>query len=178
MTRRAARISAVLAEIDHREGHPPEAVVRLEAALETLASEEPDEDIGRSRRAARPLPRAQQPVRATRLPGSSWHSSSPRRSACPEVFAQALTSKSILYTSQNRLEEARILLEGALELALANDLHAAAVRAFNNLAVNHESRDRYRDAVDTSDRGLELARHVGDRVWEEIFLYGPISRSC
>ena len=54
-------------------------------------------------------------------------------------------------------------------------MHAAAVRAFNNLAVNHESRDRYRDAVDTSNRGLELARHVGDRVWEEIFLYGPIS---
>ena len=66
--------------------------------------------------------------------------------------------------------EARILLEGALDLALTNDLHAAAVRAFNNLAVNHESRDRYRDAADTSNPGIELARHVGDRVWEEIFL--------
>src|SRR5262249_46608696 len=51
----------------------------------------------------------------------------------------------------------------------------AAVRALNNLAVNHESRDRYRDAADTSNRGLELARHIGDRVWEEIFLYGPLS---
>jgi ATP/maltotriose-dependent transcriptional regulator MalT len=92
-----------------------------------------------------------------------------------EVFCQALTSKSILYTSQNRLEEARILLEGALDLALTNDLHAAAVRATNNLAVNHESRDRYRDAADIVSRGLELARRVGDRVWEEIFLYGVIS---
>ena len=93
----------------------------------------------------------------------------------PEVLAQALTTKSVLYVSQNRLQEARILLEGALELALANDLHAAAVRAFNNLAVNLESCDRYREAAATSTRGLDLARRVGDRVWEEIFLYGPLS---
>jgi class 3 adenylate cyclase/tetratricopeptide (TPR) repeat protein len=174
MTRRVARISAVLAEIDHREGHPGEAVVRLEAALEAFASEEPDEDtaavaaqLGRflvlSSRYEDAAPRLELALDLSEALGLS------------EVFAQALTSKSILYTSQNRLVEARILLDGALDLALTNDLHAAAVRAFNNLAVNHESRDRYRDAVDTSNRGLELARHVGDRVWEEIFLYGPIS---
>ena len=174
MTRRVARISAVLAEIDHREGHPGKAVVRLEAALEAFASEEPDEDtaavaaqLGRflvlSSRYEDAAPRLELALDLSEALGLS------------EVFAQALTSKSILYTSQNRLVEARILLDGALDLALTNDLHAAAVRAFNNLAVNHESRDRYRDAVDTSNRGLELARHVGDRVWEEIFLYGPIS---
>jgi tetratricopeptide (TPR) repeat protein len=80
-----------------------------------------------------------------------------------------------LYSQRNRLEEARILLEGALERALANDLHAAAFRAMNNLAVNYESSDQYVEAADMSDRGLELARRVGDRVWEEIFLLGPIS---
>ena len=80
-----------------------------------------------------------------------------------------------MFTARNRLEEARILLEGALELALANDLHAAAFRALNNLAVNHESQDRYRDAADTHRRGLELARRVGDRFWEESFTYGPLS---
>ena len=68
MTRRVARISAVLAEIDHREGHPSEAVVRLEAALETLAGEEARRGYGRGRRAARPLPRAQQPVRGSGSP--------------------------------------------------------------------------------------------------------------
>ena len=115
LTRRAARISAVLAEIDYREGHPPEAVARLEAALEALAGEEPDEDtaavaaqLGRflvlSNRHEDAAPRlevALELAEALRL---------------PEVFAQALTSKSILYTQPNRLEEARILLEGALEL--------------------------------------------------------------
>jgi tetratricopeptide (TPR) repeat protein len=80
-----------------------------------------------------------------------------------------------MFTARDRLEEARILLEGALELALANDLHSAAFRAFNNLAVNYESQDRYRDAAETTARAVELARKVGDRVWEEIARYGPIS---
>ena len=174
MTRRTARIQAVLSEVDYRDGHATEAVARVEAALDGLGGEEPDEDTAvlaaqlgrflvltnRFHEAAPRLERALDLAEALRL---------------PEVLAQALTTKSVLYVSQNRLQESRILLEGALELALANDLHAAAVRAFNNLAVNHESCDRYREAAATSTRGLDLARRVGDRVWEEIFLYGPLS---
>ena len=34
-----------LAEIDYRGGHPTEAVERLEQALETLSTEEPDADV-------------------------------------------------------------------------------------------------------------------------------------
>ena len=59
LTRRAARIRPVLAEIDHREGHTTEAVTRLEAVVEALAGEEPDEDTRRRRGTARPVPRAQ-----------------------------------------------------------------------------------------------------------------------
>ena len=99
MTRRAARISAVLAEIDHREGHPAEAVARLEAALEALASEEPDEDtaavaaqLGRflvlSNRYEDAAPRLELALELSEALG------------LPEVFAQALTSKSILYTAR------------------------------------------------------------------------------
>jgi class 3 adenylate cyclase/tetratricopeptide (TPR) repeat protein len=174
LKRRAARISAALAEVDYRDGHPSEAVARLEAALETLAGEEPDEDLatvaaqlgrflllnGRYDDAAPRLELALELAEALRL---------------PEVFAQALTSKSLLFLNRDRLEESRILLEGALERALANDLHPAAFRAFNNLAVNHESADRYRDAAELSARGLELARKVGNRLWEDTFLYGPLS---
>jgi tetratricopeptide (TPR) repeat protein len=93
----------------------------------------------------------------------------------PEVFAQALTSKSLLLAGRNRLEESRIALEGSLAHALANDLPAAALRAFNNLAVVFESRDRYAEAVELTDRALDLARRVGDRVWESTFVAGPIS---
>jgi predicted ATPase/class 3 adenylate cyclase len=174
LKRRAARISAVLAELDYREGHPAEAVARLEAALDELAGEEPDEDVaavaaqlgrflvlnGQNDEAAPRLELALELAEALRL---------------PEVFCQALITKSILYVNRNRLDESRILLEGALERALANDLHGAAVRAFNNLAVNYESADRYRDAVELTDRGLEVARRVGDRGWEQNFLYGALS---
>ena len=43
--RQAARVSARLAEIDFREGHPSHAVTRLEKAMETLSVEDPDEDL-------------------------------------------------------------------------------------------------------------------------------------
>ncbi len=44
-THPAARVSARLAEIDLREGHPPAAVARLESVLEALSADEPDEDV-------------------------------------------------------------------------------------------------------------------------------------
>jgi tetratricopeptide (TPR) repeat protein len=172
--RQAARVSAHLAEVDFRDGHPPEAVARLEAALDTLAGEEPDEDVAF---AAAQLGRflvlnQQHDLAAPRLEVALELAEA---LSLPEVFAQALISKSLLYSQRNRLEEGRILLEGALERALAHDLHFAAFRAMNNLAVVYESSDQYVDAVTGSDRGLELARKVGDRVWEEIFIFGPTS---
>jgi class 3 adenylate cyclase len=174
LTGRGARVSAVLAELDHLDGHTPEAVARLEAALEALAGEEPDEDVAA---AAAQLGRflvlnQQHDLAAPRLEVALELAEALR---LPEVFAQALTSKSLLFSQRNRLEEARILLEGALERALESDLHAPAFRAMNNLAVNYESHDQYKLAAEASDRGLELARRVGDRVWEDQFLLGPIS---
>jgi class 3 adenylate cyclase len=174
LTRRAARVSAALADIDYREGHPPEAVARLEKALGELADEEPDEAVAiAAAQLGRFLVLNNQNEEA-----APWLERSldlAEALGLPEVFCQALTSKAILYESRNRLEEARILLQGALERALANDLHAAATRAFNNLAVNHESADRFRDAVEACAGALELARRVGDRNAEQNFVYGPIS---
>jgi class 3 adenylate cyclase/tetratricopeptide (TPR) repeat protein len=174
LLQRAAQVASVLADLDYRDGHPPAAVARLEAALEALADEEPDEVVAE---VAAQLGRflvlnRQYELAAPRLEVALELSEA---LALPEIFAQALTSKSVFYTYRNRLEEGRILLEGALERALAGDFHAAAVRAFNNLAVLFESGDRYAEAVELTDRALELARRVGDRVWEGIFLGGPIS---
>ena len=45
----------------------------------------------------------------------------------------------------------------------------------NNLAVIYESSDQYADAVDALRPGPRVGAAVGDRVWEEIFLHGPIS---
>jgi class 3 adenylate cyclase len=173
-TRQAADASARLAEIDWRESRPSEAVARLEAAIGQLADAEPDEgfatlagELGRflvlSGKYERAAPYLEQSLGLAEALGLD------------EVFAQTLTSKSILFMRHNRLEEARVLLEGALGFAMAHDLPAAASRALNNLAVVFESRDRYVDAVETSRRGLELARRVGDRLSEGNFLAGPIS---
>ena len=174
ITLHAARIASVLADIDFRDGHPAAAVARLEAALEALEGIEPDEVVAE---VAAQLGRflvlnRQYDLAAPRLEVALELAEALR---LPEIFAQALTSKSVFYTYRNRLEEGRILLEGALEKALAGDFHAAAVRAFNNLAVLLESSDRYAEAVDLTDRALELARRIGDRVWEGIFLGGPMS---
>jgi class 3 adenylate cyclase len=174
LRKHAALVSAVLGEIDFHAGHPPQAVARLEAALAELEEEEPDEDVatvaaqlGRFLVLDRQLDRAEPHLeRALELAEAL---------GLPEVFAQALTSKALLYTTRNRLEEGRILLEGALARAVEHDLHNPAFRAINNLAVIHESSDRYADGVELSDRGLEIAQRVGNKVWGSSFIAGPIS---
>jgi class 3 adenylate cyclase/tetratricopeptide (TPR) repeat protein len=170
----AARVAARLAEIDFRDGKLDEAVARLEQALATLSSEEPDEDVamvtgqlgrflllnGQYDEAVPHLEQALALAEAFEL---------------REVFADALTSKSLLFSRQNRLEEARILLEGSLARALADDLPTVAARALNNLGVAFESADRYAKSIETTERGVELARRLGDRVWELQLFAGPIS---
>ncbi len=174
LTRQAARVASILAEIDFRAGHTPQAVERLERALDELAGEDPDPEVAEV---------AAQLGRFLMLNGQ--HEEATVRLelalelaeafALPEILAQALTSKAVLLTRTNRLEESRILLEGALTTARVNDLPAPAIRASNNLAVVFESADRYAAVVEVTAGGLELARRVGDRVWEAIFLAGPIS---
>jgi class 3 adenylate cyclase/tetratricopeptide (TPR) repeat protein len=172
--RPAARIATILAEIDFREGRTTEAVERLERALADLGGEEPDAVVAET---------AAQLGRFLML--SSRHEEAMTRLELalelaealqlPEILTQALTSKAIVLTRTNRLTESRILLEGALATARAHELPAPTIRAFNNLAVVDESADRYSAAFDASMGGLEVARRVGDRVWEAIFLAGPIS---
>ena len=66
----------------------------------------------------------------------------------PETLAQALNSKALLVMNHDRLYEAQILVEGALALALAHDLHAAALRSYNNLSVLVESSERWAESLD------------------------------
>ena len=174
LTHHAARVSARLAEIDFREGHSADAVARLETAIQALAADEPDEDVaavegqlgrflvlnGQIQEAAPHLERALELSEALGL---------------PEVLVESLTSKGALFLRVDRLNEARILLEGSLAHAIAHDLSASTLRASNNLAVVFESSDRYMDAVEITERALQLARRLGDRNWEVQMLTGPIS---
>src|SRR5262249_54027827 len=148
-----------------------DAIARLEHALESLAGEEHGADVaavagqlgrflalgGQSEAASPQLDLALELAEALRL---------------NEVLTQAVTTKGTLLIRRNRLEEARILLEGSLALAVEHDIPAAAIRAGNNLAVVYESLDRYADAVALSDRAAAIARRVGDRVWEQRLVAG------
>ena len=170
----AARASARLAEVDFYEGHVAEAVARLEHVLETLSSEEPDEDVadvaaqlgrflglsGRLDEALPQLERALTLAEALEL---------------PEVFVEALISKGTLLGRMSRQHEAEILVGAALERAVAGDHLTAAHRAANNLAAMLETRDAFSESKDISGRGIEIARRIGDRRTEEFMRAGSVS---
>ena len=169
----AARLDAVLAQIDFEEGDPRQAVARLVPALEALEAGEPDADLAAT---------AGQLGRYLVLSGD-YEQAAPHLERAltlaeelelPETLAQALNTKAIPLLRGHRRYEARLLLEGALELALAHDLHAAALRAYNNLGVFLWASDRARETLALYEQAVELARRAGERGWETQFLAASI----
>ena len=98
-----------------------------------------------------------------------------RRSSSPEVIAQALNTKGLILQSRGRLQEGGGLLQLALDISLANDLTAAALRSYNNLAAFAAYGDRHREGLEFAVAGLELARRVGARMNELRFLSGMLT---
>ena len=123
------------------EGHPPQAVARLTPALAALETAGSDSDVaalaaqlgrflifvGDLDAAAPQIERALTVSEALDL---------------HETLAQALNTKSILMMRLHRPREALILVRGALAIAVEHDLHAAALRAYNNLAATLLEADR------------------------------------
>jgi class 3 adenylate cyclase len=169
----AARVASGLADIDFIDGHPPQAAARLEPALAALEEARAEADIaavaaqlgrflyfsGEDERAAVHVERAL--VLAEALDQ-------------PETLAEALNTKAtLLFTRLHRPRESQILLEGALAIALANDLHSSAMRAYNNLGAYLWVAGQWHAFIGIAERALELARRVGDRRWESSFIGGP-----
>jgi len=161
----AARVSARLAEILWTvAGHIEEGIERMERAYQVLAGEEPDEDLatlvgqlGRMHFFSGNLELAAERIEAALgMAERLW---------LPEVLSHALNTKSLILDARGRPEEASALLHHALDIALANDAPHAAFRAYYNLFVNDPL-----DAADSSERGLALARRLGNRQWEGYFL--------
>jgi tetratricopeptide (TPR) repeat protein len=170
----AARVATQLADVDFIEGHPPQAVARLEPALAALEEAgAPPADIAiASAQLGRFLYFSGEPDRV--LPYLERALSLAEELDLPETLAEALNSKSgLLFSHGHRPREAAILLEGALALALENDLHSAALRAYNNLIASLWVGGQWRACIANHERGLELARRVGDRQWESTFTAGP-----
>ncbi|MGN6798010.1 MAG: hypothetical protein ACTHKS_07660, partial [Gaiellaceae bacterium] len=90
----------------------------------------------------------------------------------PETLAQALNSKSVLMLYRGRPHESRLLVRGALAVALEHDLHDPALRAYNNVVAAEWYAMRWRDGIKIIDEALEYAQRTGERVWELSFLTG------
>ena len=80
-----------------------------------------------------------------------------------EVFVQALTSKAVQLIHQGRFEEARVLLDAALERADVKELHGAWFRASINLGVLLQDSDSYVQLIELTDEAEAKARQLGDR---------------
>jgi class 3 adenylate cyclase/tetratricopeptide (TPR) repeat protein/ribosomal protein L40E len=169
MTHPAARVSARLGEMESRRGQLDRAIERMQAAFTVLVTEAPDPDLaslaaelgrvlyfaGRSEAAFEPIEIALDLSEAFFL---------------PEVLSNALNTKGLLALAKGRRREAQGQIKYALEVALENDVSAAAVRAYYNLAEILAHGDRYEEARAYAADGLAFARRVGNRLWEWNFL--------
>ena len=171
-SRAAARVSARLAEVDFVDGRPGEAVARLEPVLEALAGEKSPETAQIAAQLGRFLILDGEIERGG--PHIEHALSLAEQLDLPDTLAEALTSKGILLLQADRLYEARVLLEGAIDVALANERYPSALRAFNNLGVVLESMDEFAESERRVGDGLALARRMGNRQWEASLMGGTV----
>jgi tetratricopeptide (TPR) repeat protein len=174
-THPAARVSAKLAERMWDAGRLKEALDVMDSAFDVLATEAPDEDLAWL---------AAQLGRFTFFAGDPQKASDRIEKALeiaealdlPEILSQALNTKALILFSIERPSEGLALVRTALAVALEHDKPSAALRAYNNLADLTQNADRYAEAERYLEEGLTLARRVGNRYWESIFLGFPYPR--
>jgi class 3 adenylate cyclase/tetratricopeptide (TPR) repeat protein len=168
-THPAARVSARLGEVMWDTGRLREALDRMGAALELLTAEEGDADVAAL---------TAQIARFTFFAGEAEIALERVETALqlaeglglPEVLSQAINTKATILSTQGRPGEGGALVRYALEIALEHDLHTAALRAYNNVADLEARGDRYEQAAARFRDGLALARRVGSRHNELMFL--------
>ena len=163
--RAAAHVLAMIGDALFLEGRPDEAAALMQQAYDALKDQPPSVELaelaaqlgrlqglaGLDDDAVEPLERAIDLAERLRLPG---------------VLSDALNSRGV-FMMGTRPEHARSLLEGALRIALENDLTRNAMRAYFNLSFVCECTDRDGTALDR--QGMTLARRIGDRQWERSF---------
>jgi class 3 adenylate cyclase/tetratricopeptide (TPR) repeat protein len=160
-----ARVSARLGDVDWEQGRLVEPVERMEEAFAVLSAEEPDEDLATLAAQLGRLHffRGEMDVALPRIETALQIAET---LALPEVISQALNTKALVLLYSGRREEPLALMKHALDVALENDMSAAALRAYVNLSEYLFRSDRYKDSLIKYEEGLVLARRVGNRVWE------------
>jgi class 3 adenylate cyclase/tetratricopeptide (TPR) repeat protein len=162
----AARASAKLAGVLWAQFLRIDEAVRLmDASLAVLSEDEADEDVAfLMAQAARLHYFAGDLDLAAAWVDRALAAAEARR--YPEVLSQALNTKSLILRAAGRYQEAVGLLKHALDIALENDLGAAALRALFNLADEAANSDRHTQALELDVKYLARARRAGDRVSE------------
>ncbi len=165
----AARVNARAAEIAWDRGRLEQGLESMDRAFSVLSQEEPDAafaalaaQIGRFMLFA-----GQGELAYERLERALEVA---EMLALPETLAQALNTKGVLLSTRARPVEGIGLIGKALEIALEHDKPSAALRAYYNLADLCSQLDRAVEAAAFVRDGLELARKVGNRYWEQSFL--------
>jgi class 3 adenylate cyclase/tetratricopeptide (TPR) repeat protein len=164
--RDSARIAGRIGLALVRLGHNEEAAERIAAALQILAGDEVDAEVGALNRAlggalvfagdyeraGPPLETALRIAQALKL---------------PDLLSDALTNKANMYLQTGRAEEARCLFSGAIDVAQRHGLAEALVRAHSNSG-NLAMQWDLPDAEHHSASSLGLARRRGDRYMESV----------
>jgi class 3 adenylate cyclase/tetratricopeptide (TPR) repeat protein len=162
----AARASGRLAMVVWSMGRIDEALERVEGSFEVLAKQEPDEVFALLAAELATLlyfrggeldEAAERIELALRLSEELW---------LPHVLSRALNTKSLLLLRRGRRGEGQALLEYAVKLAVENDLIDPALLGYLNLTSILGNRDRADEALECAERGLALARRVGNHYWE------------
>jgi class 3 adenylate cyclase/tetratricopeptide (TPR) repeat protein len=164
-THAAARVSARLGEVMWDTGRNEEAVELMDRAFQVVSQEEHDADLASLAHAlGRVLyfsgeiePAVERIEVALDIAESLW---------LPEVLSQALNTKALTLLAKGRPQESVALLEYALKIALENDIPSASLRAYFNLAELALQADRFEEGCEYVERGLALARTVGNGFWE------------
>jgi tetratricopeptide (TPR) repeat protein len=170
----AARVSARLAEVDFYEDSLTAAITRMQAALDVLSSDPVDADIAEvTAQLARLLFFVGRSTEA--LPHLEIALAAAERLAHQETLAQALNTKSLVLLAARRPTESGALLEKALSIALAGDLHEAALRAYFNLAERKADTGRIDEALEIYRVALAHARRVGDTFYDLSMQAGSIT---
>jgi class 3 adenylate cyclase/tetratricopeptide (TPR) repeat protein len=168
-THPAARVSARLGEVMWDTGRLREALDRMDAALGLLTAEEGDADVAAlAAQVGRFKFFAGEPEIALEYTETALELA--ESLGLPEVLSQAINTKAMILSNRGRVGEAGALVRYALEVAIDHDLPSAALRGYNNVADLEARSDRYEQAAAGYRDGLALARRVGSRQLEWMFL--------
>jgi tetratricopeptide (TPR) repeat protein len=149
-------------------GRTEEALGHLEAGLAALGDDTENLESARlHHELARVHFRLGQHTRATEWAQRALDLG--RRLGAPEVVSHASNTLGVAMARDGDLEGGAAAVEKSLETALAHGLHAAACRAYTNLAVMYTTLDPARSERCCHD-GLGLAEKIGDRL-QQAWLY-------